>query len=48
MEFRAPAEWAPMPGDDTPPADRDTEWWARCDLVNVDLATTEAVVMCAY
>ena len=34
-----------MAGDDTPPADRDAAWYARCDFVNVDLATPEAAVV---
>ena len=47
MEFRAPPEWAAMPGDDTPPADRDPAWWSRCAFVDVDMATTEASLVSA-
>ena len=45
MDFRAPPEWAAMPDDDTPPAERDASWWARHELVSVDLATAEAVAL---
>ena len=31
-----------MPGDETLPADRDASWWAHCEFVDVDLATSEA------
>ena len=36
-----------MPGDETLPADRDASWWARHELVSVDLATAEAVALSA-
>ena len=42
MDFRAPAEWAPMSDADTPVADRDASWWARCDFVDVKLTSPEA------
>ena len=40
--FSPPPGWAAMEDDDTPPASRDAAWYARCDFVNVDLATPEA------
>ena len=45
MEFSIPPDWAPMEGDDTPPADRDASWWARSSLVEVNLATAEAAAL---
>ena len=44
-EFVRPPDWSPMPGDETLPADRDASWWARHELVSVDLATAEAVAL---
>ena len=40
--FSPPPGWAAMEDDDTPPASRDAAWYARCDFVDVDLATPEA------
>ena len=42
MPFVRPDNWSPMADDDTPPASRDAAWYARCDFVDVDLATPEA------
>jgi len=33
-----------MQGDDAPPDQRDAAWCSRCDFVNVDLGTPEAVM----
>ena len=42
VPFVRPDNWSPMADDDTPPASRDAAWYARCDFVDVDLATPEA------
>ena len=34
-----------MSGDDASPADRDASWWARNELVDVNLATAEAAAL---